>query len=70
MKVLLAVSGGIDSMCMADIHRRAGGEYAVAHCNFHLRGTDSDADAKFVEEWAREHGMPFFRADFNTTAYA
>ena len=70
MKVLLAVSGGIDSMCMADIHRRAGGEYAVAHCNFHLRGTDSDADAEFVEEWARGHGMPFFRADFDTTAYA
>ena len=57
-------------MCMADIHSRAGGEYAVAHCNFHLRGADSDADAEFVEDWARKHGMPFFRADFDTSAYA
>ena len=70
MKVLLAVSGGIDSMCMADMFCRAGGDCAVAHCNFHLRGADSDADAELVERWAREHGMPFFRADFDTAGYA
>ena len=70
MKVLLAVSGGIDSMCMADMYSRAGGDYAVAHCNFQLRGDDSDADAEFVEKWAKTHGVPFFRADFNTTDYA
>lgn len=57
-------------MCMADMCCRAGGEYAVAHCNFHLRGAESDADADFVEKWASEHGMPFFRADFDTAAYA
>ena len=70
MKVLLAVSGGIDSMCMADMFGRAGGDCAVAHCNFHLRGADSDADAELVERWARAHGMRFFRADFDTAAYA
>ena len=70
MKVLLAVSGGIDSMCMADMFCRAGGEYAIAHCNFHLRGAESDADAEFVEKWAETHGVPFFRADFGTAAYA
>ncbi len=70
MKVLLAVSGGIDSMCMADMYGRAGADFAVAHCNFHLRGADSDADAEFVEGWAREHGVRFFRADFDTEAYA
>ncbi len=70
MKVLLAVSGGIDSMCMADMLCRAGGEYAIAHCNFHLRGAESDADAEFVEKWAETHGVPFFRADFDTAAYA
>lgn len=70
MKVLLAVSGGIDSMCMADMYGRAGADFAVAHCNFHLRGADSDADAEFVEGWAREHGVCFFRADFDTEAYA
>ena len=70
MKTLLAVSGGIDSMCMADMFCRAGGEYAVAHCNFHLRGAESDADAEFVEKWAQAHGVRFFRADFDTSAYA
>ena len=70
MKVLLAVSGGIDSMCMADMFCRAGGEYAIAHCNFHLRGAESDADAEFVEKWAETHGVPFFRADFDTSGYA
>ena len=70
MKVLLAVSGGIDSMCMADMYGRAGGDFAIAHCNFHLRGPESDADAEFVEKWASEHGVPFFRADFDTASYA
>ena len=70
MRVLLAVSGGVDSMCMADMFSRAGGEYAVAHCNFHLRGAESDADAEFVQEWAENHGVQFFRADFDTSAYA
>ena len=70
MKVLLAVSGGIDSMCMADMFGRAGGDCAVAHCNFHLRGADSDADAELVERWAQAHGMRFFRADFDTVSYA
>ena len=57
-------------MCMADMYGRAGGDFGVAHCNFHLRGAESDADAEFVERWAREHGVPFFRADFDTEAYA
>ena len=70
MKVLLAVSGGVDSMCMADKFSRAGGEYAVAHCNFHLRGAESDSDAEFVQKWAEAHGVPFFHADFDTSAYA
>ncbi len=70
MRTLLAVSGGIDSMCMAEMFSRAGEDFAVAHCNFHLRGSDSDGDALFVEEWARRHGVRFFRADFDTASYA
>lgn len=57
-------------MCMADMYCRAGRDFAVAHCNFHLRGIESDADAEFVEKWAKEHGVRFFRADFDTAAYA
>ena len=70
MKTLLAVSGGIDSMCMADIYSRTDEDYAIAHCNFHLRGEDSNADAELVQKWARTHGVRFFCADFDTAGYA
>ena len=70
--VLLAVSGGIDSMVMADLFlgspsRR---EVAVAHCNFHLRGAESDGDEAFVREWAGARGIPFLKKDFDTEAYS
>ena len=70
MRILLAVSGGIDSMCMADMFSRDGRDFGVAHCNFHLRGDDSNADAAFVRKWAEEHGVKFFHADFDTSTYA
>ncbi|MBQ7194728.1 MAG: tRNA lysidine(34) synthetase TilS [Bacteroidales bacterium] len=73
MKILLAVSGGIDSMCMADILTGQGaraGAFAVAHCNFHLRGAESDADCEFVRSWAERSGLPFYVADFQTSEYA
>ncbi|MBO7544591.1 MAG: tRNA lysidine(34) synthetase TilS [Bacteroidales bacterium] len=69
--ILAAVSGGIDSMTMADILYAKGGVLkGIAHCNFHLRGAESDADAALVESWAAEKGVPFFKADFDTAAYA
>lgn len=68
--VLLAVSGGMDSMCMADLFLRTGLPFAVAHCNFHLRGEDSDADEALVREWAASAGVPFHKADFDTAASA
>ena len=42
--LLVAVSGGIDSMCLAEKVRLEGGPFAIAHCNFSLRGPESDAD--------------------------
>lgn len=69
-RILLAVSGGIDSMCLAEKSVRSGQDFAVAHCNFHLRGADSDADADFVANWARRHGIAFYSKDFDTAAYA
>ena len=68
--VLLAVSGGIDSMCMAELAYRCGYDFAVAHCNFHLRGEESDGDEALVREWAESRGVRFHRADFDTYAYA
>jgi len=71
-RVLLAVSGGIDSMTMADLflHSALRPSLAVAHVNFHLRGEASDGDAAFVEAWCRERGVSFFRKDVDTQAYA
>ena len=68
--VLLAVSGGIDSMCMAELAYRCGLSFAVAHCNFHLRDEESDGDEALVREWAESHGVRYHKADFDTESYA
>ena len=69
-EVLLAVSGGRDSVALADLMHRAGYAFAVAHCNFHLRHADSDRDQAFVEALATRYGVPFHTVDFNTREYA
>lgn len=54
-KVLLAVSGGLDSMVMANLFLIEGIPFAIAHCNFGLRGDESDGDEAFVLNWADEN---------------
>lgn len=70
--VLLAVSGGIDSMVMAGLflESRRRHDITLAHCNFHLRGDESDSDEAFVRDWARDMGVPFLKVDFDTKEYA
>ncbi len=69
---LLAVSGGVDSMCLADLWVRAFGAEgcAIAHCNFNLRGEDSDADEALVTQWSDDHGVLLHKTAFNTVEYA
>lgn len=69
---LLAVSGGVDSMCLADLWIRCfgAGSFAIAHCNFHLRGEESDGDEALVTKWAEENGVRMHRVDFDTVGYA
>ena len=71
-KVLLAVSGGIDSMCMAEVFLSKFGPeaFALAHCNFHLRGEESDGDEALVCNWARENGVKCHVAHFDTGSVA
>ena len=71
-RVLLAVSGGIDSMTMADLflHSALRLPMAVAHFNFHLRGADSDGDEALVRDWCEKQGVLFFRQEADTQAYA
>ena len=68
--LLVAVSGGIDSMCLAEKVRLEGGPFAIAHCNFHLRGKESDGDEAFVKAWADANGIPCHVRHFETSAYA
>lgn len=69
---LLAVSGGMDSMCMADLFLSEFGPeaFAIAHCNFHLRGEESDGDETLVRNWADSNGVRFHRTDFDTEGHA
>ena len=68
--VLLAVSGGRDSVCMADLFHRAGIPFAIAHCNFNLRPGDCDRDEAFVRRLAERYGVECHVAHFDTRAYA
>ena len=68
--VLVAVSGGRDSMVLAEKVRREGGPFAVAHCNFRLRGAESDADEALVREWTSRHGVTCHVRAFDTEAFA
>ncbi len=70
--VLLAVSGGRDSVCMADLflHSSCPVRFEVAHCNFSLRGADSDKDEALVRHWCSVNNIPFNTTRFDTKAYA
>lgn len=62
---LLAVSGGKDSMVMADLYIRSDLTFGIGHIQHHLRGQESEDDALFVENYAQKHGIPFFRYDID-----
>src|ERR1019366_6193137 len=64
--VLLAVSGGADSMVMADLFLKSGIAFAVAHCNFSLRGEAADLDEQFVHDWCKKNNVKFHGVKFDT----
>ncbi len=65
---LLAVSGGADSSVMAHLFHRLGIPFTIAHCNFHLRGEDSNRDMELVKQLARELGVTILIREFDTLA--
>jgi tRNA(Ile)-lysidine synthase len=69
-KLLLAVSGGIDSMVLTELFRKLEYDFAIAHCNFHLRGTESDQDEDFIRAYAEKSNITFHSITFDTEAFA
>ena len=68
--MLVAVSGGADSVALLDVLLRAGYACIAAHCNFHLRGDESNRDEAFVRELCRQRNVPLEVKDFDTRAFA
>jgi len=69
-KLLLATSGGIDSMVLIDLFLKNNFETAIAHCNFQLRGIESFEDQKFIENFAEKNNIKAFITQFDTKAFA
>ncbi|PKP33769.1 MAG: tRNA lysidine(34) synthetase TilS [Bacteroidetes bacterium HGW-Bacteroidetes-17] len=69
-KILLTVSGGMDSVAMCELFHQVGLKFGIAHCNFKLRGEESDGDAQFVKKLAAKYKAPFFYIEFNTNQIA
>ncbi len=68
--ILVGVSGGIDSVVLLDLLEKGGFSMAIAHCNFRLRNTESDADEELVTDLARKYDAPLFKTAFDTAEYA
>ena len=68
-KFLLACSGGLDSVALVHLCVRCKLDFAIAHCNFNLRGEASNGDEKFVQELASSNDIQFFATNFDTISY-
>lgn len=69
-KLLIACSGGLDSIVLVKLLHKLKIDFSVAHCNFKLRGKESDGDERFIIELAGKLQFPIFRIDFDTKKYA
>jgi tRNA(Ile)-lysidine synthase len=69
-KLLLAVSGGVDSVVLCELCKQAGYDFVIAHCNFHLRGEESERDEQFVRKLAKKYNVEVLVKTFETEKYA
>ncbi|HSN61693.1 MAG TPA: ATP-binding protein, partial [Ferruginibacter sp.] len=69
-RLLLAVSGGVDSVVLCELCRQAGYDFSIAHFNFQLRGEESNGDEQLVEALAKKYKVEFFLKRFDTEKYA
>ena len=68
--LLLAVSGGVDSVVLTDLAAKEGFDFSIAHCNFQLRGDESSRDEAFVKALGEKYGKKVFVKTFDTNEYA
>lgn len=68
-KIVVAISGGADSVCLLLLMKELGYSIVALHCNFHLRGAESDRDETFVRNLCKEQGIPLHTKDFDTSKY-
>ncbi len=69
-KILLGISGGLDSIVLAYLFKVLNFDVTLAHVNFNLRGEDSGKDESFVTQWAQENKLPLFKTSFDTNSVA
>lgn len=69
-KLLLAVSGGVDSVVLCELCKQGGYDFVIAHCNFQLRGEESERDEQFVRTLAKKYNAEIFVRKFETEKYA
>ncbi len=69
-RVIVGLSGGMDSMTLIDVLLSLGYNCMAVHCNFHLRGEESERDAAFVEQWCESAKVGLVSVDFDTYRYA
>ena len=69
-KFLAAVSGGIDSVVLCELCKQAELQFSIAHCNFQLRGEESERDEQFVRKLGEKYCVEVFVKKFDTEAYA
>jgi tRNA(Ile)-lysidine synthase len=69
-KLLVALSGGIDSMVLVHLLKQLNYNISLAHCNFNLRGEESDGDEQFITEYAAKNNIPLFVTHFDTALFA
>ncbi len=69
-KFFIAVSGGIDSMVLVDLFRKLEYDFSILHCNFQLRGEESEAETQFLRDFCRNNQIQYILRYFDTTEYA
>src|SRR4051794_6346355 len=69
-KLIIAVSGGVDSIVLCELCYQSGFDFSIAHCNFQLRGEESDKDEQFVKSLSEKYGVKVFVKSFETEKYA